>query len=80
MGNLPFSVDDSQLHDLFKDFTIKSARVEKKDNGQSKGYGFVDFETEAEQKRALTVMNEFEVEGRVIAVKVAKLLLTEETA
>ena len=37
--------------------------------GRSKGFGFVDFASEAEQQRALG--QTFEVEGREIALKVA---------
>jgi RNA recognition motif-containing protein len=74
---LPFTVNDDQLKDIFKDFSVTSAHVEAKESGMSKGYGFVEFETETEQKRALTVMNGIEVEGRAIAVKVARALLTD---
>lgn len=73
VANLPFSVNDESLAALFADYKTVSARVVVKKfglgTGRSKGFGFVDFESEAEQQRALG--QAFEIEGREIALKVA---------
>lgn len=73
VANLPFSVDDAGLKTVFEGYEIVSTRVVVKKfgpgEGRSKGFGFVDFASEAEQTRALA--NAFAVDGREIALKVA---------
>jgi len=54
VANLPFSVDDKELAEIFsKDSKVVSAHVVKKRNTRSKGFGFVVFENEADQQAAL---------------------------
>jgi len=79
IANLPFSLVDDTFAKVFKDnnLNFKSAHVVMKKTGRSKGFGFVEFENEADQKKALDVLNNKEVEGRQLAVKVA---LTELNA
>jgi len=43
----------------------------KKRTGRSKGFGFIEFDNESDQQKALAALNNKEVEGRPIAVKVA---------
>ena len=73
VANLPFSVNDESLAAVFEGYQTVSARVVVKKfglgSGRSKGFGFVDFASEAEQQRALG--QSFEIEGREIALKVA---------
>jgi RNA recognition motif-containing protein len=42
-----------------------------KRNGRSKGFGFVEFNNEDDQKAALAKLDNHEVEGRNLIVKVA---------
>jgi len=76
ISNLPFSVDEEELLSLFNQFTVKTAHVVKSYNGRSRGYGFVEFESSADQEKAINAIHEKEVKGadgkeRKVNVKVA---------
>jgi len=72
VSNLPYSMDDSGLRDIFKDYKVVSATVVTRFGGaRSKGFGFVEFASEEDQKRALAKAEDFESEGRRLLVKVA---------
>jgi len=70
---LPFSLEDEDFAKIFKEqnLTFKSAHVVKKKSGRSKGFGFVEFDTEADQQKALAAINNKQIEGRELVVKVA---------
>jgi len=76
VANLGFNIDDAGLSSLFTDagITVVSARIVRRRWGQprkSKGYGFVDVGSEEEQKKAIEALQNKDVGGRNIAVKVA---------
>jgi RNA recognition motif-containing protein len=71
VANLPFAIDDAGLKDIFKETKVKSAHVVKRRNQRSKGFGFVEFENEADQKDALDKINKKVVEGRELSIRVA---------
>lgn len=72
MANLPFSVDDKELAEIFsKNHKVVKAHVVKKRNTRSKGFGFVEFEDEAAQQAALKEFDGATVHERVLNVKVA---------
>jgi len=50
---------------------FKSAHVVKKKSGRSKGFGFVEFDNEGDQQKALAALNNKNIEGRELVVKVA---------
>jgi len=50
-------VTDAQLSDFFKDHRPKTAHVVVTRNGRSRGYGFVEFESENDQKAAIASKN-----------------------
>ncbi len=74
VGNLPFSVDNAKLTELFASYgDIEEATViSDKFSGRSKGFGFVTFKEDEAAKKAMTEMNEKEVDGRQIKVNEAK--------
>jgi len=76
VGNLPFSVADQELSDLFsKVGTVVSATViVDKYNNRSKGFGFVEMSTEEEAQKAIDTLNDQDVEGRNITVSEARPL------
>jgi len=73
VANVPFGYLDADLEKVFKDsaLTIKAAHVITKRNGRSKGFGFVEFNTEEDQKKAMQAIDGKEVDGRKLSVKVA---------
>ena len=74
VGNLPYSVTDESLMDLFAEFgEITSALViTDRASGRSKGFGFVEYADEEAAKAALEAMNEKEIEGRPLKVDFAR--------
>ncbi|MBN8833355.1 MAG: RNA-binding protein [Niastella sp. SCN 39-18] len=70
VGNLSWSMTDSDLNDLFIQFgTVSSAKILKdKMSGRSKGFGFVEMENDEEAKAAIANLNETEIQGRKIVV------------
>lgn len=74
VGNLPWSVDDQALADLFAKYgEVVSARVVRdRMTDRSRGFGFVEFTDEASAAAAVDALNETEVEGRAITVSIAK--------
>jgi RNA recognition motif-containing protein len=71
VSNLSFDVDDNALAKLFDELTIKSAHVAVRHNGKSKGFGFVEFASQADQQKALA-KNGTELAGRTLVVEIAK--------
>lgn len=74
VGNLPWSVEDGALKDLFSPFgeIVEAIVIKDKYSGRSKGFGFVTFANEADAEKAIAEMAEKEVEGRKLLVNVAK--------
>ncbi len=74
VGSLPYSTTDDQLQELFAQYgNVVSAKVIfDRDTNRSKGFGFVEFEDDAEAKAAIDALNESEVDGRKIIVNEAR--------
>ncbi|MEX2016971.1 MAG: RNA-binding protein [Candidatus Pacearchaeota archaeon] len=74
VGNLPWSVDDGKLETMFSEFgDITEATVLKdKFSGRSKGFGFVTFANDDDAKKAISAMNDKDIEGRKLKVNEAK--------
>jgi RNA recognition motif-containing protein len=82
VANLPFKLDDEAFGKILKDATLnfKTAHVVRNTRSQrSKGFGFIEFENEQDQQKALTALNNKTVDERQLVVKVALTeLKTEE--
>lgn len=74
VGNLPYSVNDDSLKELFAAAgTVSSAMVIiDRMSGRSKGFGFVEMGSEDEAKGAIEMFNGKEVEGRKLTVNEAR--------
>src|SRR5215470_4113855 len=74
VGNLPFSTEERTIEDLFNQAgPVQSVRVMRdKATGQSRGFAFVEMETEDGARAAIERFNSTEVEGRRVAVNEAR--------
>jgi RNA recognition motif-containing protein len=74
VGNLPYSVGDSDLQRLFEAHgSVVSAQVIiDRDTGRSKGFGFVEMGNDSEAQAAIADMNGKEVDGRSLTVNEAR--------
>ena len=74
VGNLPYSVPEAKLQELFSQHgSVVSVRiVMDKFSGRSKGFGFVEMASDEEAERATAALNKTEFEGRTIVVSEAR--------
>ena len=74
VGNLNYNITSDQLRELFVQAgTVTDAVViSDKYSGRSKGFGFVEFETGEEVKKAIEMFNGKDFEGRNIVVNEAR--------
>jgi cold-inducible RNA-binding protein len=74
VGNLPYSVTELDLRDLFGAHgTVTDAKiVTDRETGRPRGFGFVEMSSEAEAKAAIEEINGRDVQGRAVAVKEAE--------
>jgi cold-inducible RNA-binding protein len=73
IGNLAYSTTNRDLEDLFSsEGNIISAEVIRRLDGKSKGFGFVEMETEEEASKVIEKYNETNFKDRTIYVNEAK--------
>src|SRR6478735_3453707 len=74
VGNLPYSVRDSDLEQAFGQFgAVTSAKVMmERETGRSKGFGFVEMGSDAEAQAAINGMNGQPLGGRSVVVNEAR--------
>lgn len=74
IGSLAWATNDDSLMNHFSSVgTVTSARVVMdKMTGRSKGFGFVEYENDAEGKAAEEKLNGSELDGRTITVQEAR--------
>ena len=82
VGNLPWSVDDNALKELFASYgdIEEAVLIKDKFSGRSKGFGFVTFTDDAAANKAIAEMHEKEVEGRALTVSEAKPMVPRDNA
>ncbi len=74
VGNLLYEVNDDDLKELFSQAgNVVSANVIRfYDSGKSKGFAFVEMETEDEAKAAVDMLNGKDFKGRKLIVSEAR--------
>jgi len=74
VGSLPWAVNDDTLKATFEEFgKVVSAKViTDRQTGRSRGFGFVEMESESEASNAISSLNGKDIKGRNIIVSEAK--------
>lgn len=74
VGNLSYSLSESELRDAFADFgEVSSVKVlMDRETGRSRGFGFVEMPNQSEGEAAIAQLNGKEVGGRALRVNEAR--------
>src|SRR5687767_6505379 len=74
VGNLPYSIGEGELQELFsKAGNVDTVRV-MRDNatGRARGFAFVEMSTDEEAQKAIAQFNDYQIGGRNLAVNEAR--------
>ena len=73
VGNMPFSMDESQLRTMFGEYgEVDSANViTDRETGRPRGFAFVEMQ-DNDARKAMSELNEREVDGRQLKVNEAR--------
>ncbi len=74
VGNLPYSVDQQELRTLFEQAggVVEATVITDRETGRSKGFGFVEMNTDEEATKAITELNGHMIGNRQIQVSEAR--------
>ena len=74
VGNLLYETTDEELKQLFSQAgnVVSAAVIRYQDTGRSKGFGFVEMETEEAAQKAIDTLNEQDNKGRKLVVSEAR--------
>jgi RNA recognition motif-containing protein len=74
VGNLSYSVDSSELEQLFSQHgqVVSAQIINDRDTGRSKGFGFVEMANDDEADAAVNALNGQQHNGRALTVNEAR--------
>ena len=74
VGNLPFGVTSQELIELFSQAgeVVSANIITDRFSGQSRGFGFVEMNSEDAAQAAINQFNEYQMKGRNLKVNEAK--------
>jgi RNA recognition motif-containing protein len=74
VGGIAYRTSEEALQEAFAQAgTVVSARIIKeRETGRSKGFGFVEFETDEQAQAAIEMWNGKELDGRELIVNIAR--------
>lgn len=74
VGNLSYTLSESELQDAFAEFgEVSSVKVlSDRETGRSRGFGFVEMPNQAEGEAAVAQLNGKDVGGRALRVNEAR--------
>lgn len=74
VGNLSYTTTETDLQTLFAQAgAVKSvALIKDRDSGRSKGFAFVEMETQQDMQNAISMFNGKDMQGRDLSVSIAR--------
>lgn len=74
VGKLSFNTTEQSLEALFAQFgkVVSAAIATDRDSGRSRGFGFIEMETQEDAEKAIAALDGKDFEDRTIVVSVAK--------
>jgi RNA recognition motif-containing protein len=74
VGNLSYETTEDELQKLFVEVgpVVSTTLITDRSSGRSKGFGFVEMETEQAAKEAIERLNNYELNERAITVSEAR--------
>ncbi|MDT8447646.1 MAG: RNA-binding protein [bacterium] len=74
VGNLPYSVTEADLRELFSEFgdVSKATVIMDRETGRAKGFGFVEMSDDSAASEAISQLNETSLQGRNLKVNEAR--------
>ena len=74
VGNLPWTFSSDDLRDLFSPYgNVQSAEViSDRETGRSRGFGFVEMESQEGMEQAVRALHESDCQGRSLTVNEAR--------
>ncbi|MCE2391144.1 MAG: RNA-binding protein [Proteobacteria bacterium] len=74
VGNLPFSITEDELRDVFESHgSLASVRViTDRETGRSRGFGFVEYDEQSAAEDAIRALDGTELGGRSLRVNEAQ--------
>jgi len=74
VGNMPWSVDDDQLAELFEQYgeVASAVVITDRDTGRSRGFGFVEMNDDDQARTAIEALTDHQMGGRSLTVNEAR--------
>jgi len=74
VGNISFNATEQDIRDLFSEYgEIESLKIiTDKFTGQSRGFGFIELETEQDAQKVISALNGKEFMGKTLTVAEAR--------
>ncbi len=74
VGNIPFSLNESSLEELFSQSgkVVSVSIPTDRDTGRKRGFAFVEMGTQAEAEAAIHALNGQTIEGRQLVVNASR--------
>ncbi|KAA6366688.1 MAG: hypothetical protein EZS28_037785, partial [Streblomastix strix] len=72
LGGLPYRLTEDELKQVFKDYQVKEVVLPKLRDGRASGYGFIEFNTEEQAKKALDEQKDLVIKERRILLAQAR--------
>lgn len=74
VGNLPYTLTNEGLEDIFSAVgkVTKARVIMDRDTGRSKGFGFVEMDSDSLAEEAINKLNGHEISGRGLKISLAR--------